>query len=202
VEGPGLLLVLSGPSGAGKGTLCRALIKDIPQLSFSISATTRAPRCGEIDGKDYYFISHQSFQEMLAGDELLEWAEVYGNYYGTPKKAVLEALALGKDIILEIDIQGALKIKSIYPQAVFVFIIPPSLQELEKRITDRGKDSEEAIRHRLSCAEDELHYVSEYDYVVVNDQLPRALEKLQAIIIAEKCRPQRRPYVFAKDSTV
>ncbi|MGI6553266.1 MAG: guanylate kinase [Clostridia bacterium] len=202
MEGTGLLLVLSGPSGAGKGTLCRALMKEMPQLSYSISATTRPPRPGETHGKDYYFVSRQSFQEMLAAGEFLEWAEVYNNYYGTPKKAVLEALSAGKDLILEIDIQGALQVKSIYPQAVFIFILPPSFQELEKRIIHRGKDSEEAIRHRLSCVEDELHYIREYDYVVVNDQIPLALEKLKAIIIAEKCRPHRQPYVCAKNSTV
>jgi len=194
VQAPGLLIVLSGPSGAGKGTLCKALREQMPELKYSISATTRAPRAGEVEGVNYYYITKEKFDEMLAQGEFLEWAKVYDNYYGTPKKQVMESLERGEDIILEIDIQGAMQIKKHYPKGVFIFILPPSIRELEKRITNRGTDSEEVIKKRLSCVQEELAYVSEYDYVVINDEVQTAVEKLKAIIIAEKCRPQRKPF--------
>jgi len=192
VETPGLLIVISGPSGAGKGTLCKMLREAMPELEYSVSVTTRAPRIGEVEGVNYYYVDKATFERMIENDELLEWAKVYDNYYGTPKKKVLEHIKQGKDIILEIDIQGAMNIKKQYPQGVFIFIVPPSIKELEERITKRGTDSAETIRKRLSCASEELSYVSEYDYVIVNDTLENAIEKLKAVIIAEKCRPQRK----------
>lgn len=187
----GLLIVLSGPSGAGKGTLCQELRKEMPHLHYSVSVTTRPPRPGEVEGVNYHYITKEKFEQMLANNEFLEWAKVYDNYYGTPKKKVMEVLERGEDIILEIDIQGAMQIKKQFPEGVFIFIVPPSLQELEKRIIKRGTDSAEVIKKRLSCVLDELSYVSEYDYIVVNDEVPKAVEKLKAIIVAEKCRPQR-----------
>lgn len=187
----GLLVVVSGPSGTGKGTLCKELRRQVPELQYSISVTTRPPRPGEKDGVNYYYLSKEKFEEMLANDEFLEWAKVYDNYYGTPKKKVMEVLEKGEDILLEIDIQGALQIMKQFPQGVFIYIVPPSIEELERRIVNRGTDSAEVIKKRLSCVEEELSYMSEYDYIVVNDEVEKAVEKLKAIIVAEKCRPER-----------
>ncbi|WP_088555018.1 guanylate kinase [Calderihabitans maritimus] len=187
----GLLIVISGPSGAGKGTLCSALQRKMPNLRYSISATTRPPRKGEIDGVNYYFFSKEEFLKKVEAGEFLEWAEVYGNYYGTLKSEVGKLLKQGADVLLEIDIQGAMQIKKKFPQAVFIFIVPPSLEELRKRIIKRGTDSPEVIEKRLRCAADELSFIDEYDYVVVNDELEKALDKLVAIITAEKCRSRR-----------
>ncbi|NPV27711.1 MAG: guanylate kinase [Firmicutes bacterium] len=188
----GILLVLSGPSGAGKGTLCKALLQKCPELTYSISVTTRSPRPGENHGVNYFFLSTAEFQDMAERGELLEWAQVYDHYYGTPRKFVEETLASGRDIILEIDIQGARQIKEKFPAGVFVFVMPPSLEELAVRIVKRGADSEEEIRKRLSCASDELSHVTDYDYVVLNDEVTRAVEKLKAILIAERCRVSRQ----------
>ncbi len=193
---PGLLIVISGPSGAGKGTLCNLIKKEFPNIYYSISVTTRKPRQGEKDGVDYFFMSKEEFIELKDANGLLEWAEVYGNYYGTPKKKVEENIEAGKDVILEIDIQGALKVKKQFPEGVFIFIVPPSISELKRRIEARGKDSPEDISKRLSCAHDELSYVSEYDYVIVNDKLETAVAKLKSIINAEKCKPHRRKISF------
>lgn len=192
----GLLIVVSGPSGAGKGTICKQLLKDAKQVNYSISATTRLPRKGEQDGKDYLFLTREEFLEMRDDSAFLEWAEVYGNFYGTPQKNVEEQLSKGTDVILEIDIQGALQIKKKFPEAIFIFIVPPSLEELETRINRRGTDSREVIRKRLHSASKELEYVSEYDYVVINDILDMAVERVKAIITAEKCRPHRKQIIF------
>lgn len=186
-----MLIVISGPSGAGKGTLCNLIKKEFPDIYYSISVTTRKPRQGEKDKVDYFFISKEDFLKLKEEKGLLEWAEVYGNYYGTPRKMVEDNIANGKDVILEIDIQGALQVKKQFSEGVFIFIVPPSINELKRRIEIRGKDSPEDISKRLSCAHDELSYVSEYDYVVVNDKLENAVVKLKSIIIAEKCRPHR-----------
>lgn len=190
--GRGILLILSGPSGAGKGTLCHALLPKCPELTYSVSATTREPRLGEINGQNYFFLSTEEFNQLAERGELLEWAQVYDNYYGTPRKFVEETLAGGQDIILEIDIQGARQIKEKFPQGVFVFVIPPSLEELASRIIKRGTDSEQEIRKRLSSASNELTHISDYDYVVVNDEVDRAVYKLMAILTAEKCRVSRQ----------
>lgn len=187
----GILIVLSGPSGAGKGTICQELLRSYPELNYSISATTRAARAGEQHGVNYWFISRVEFQNMIENDQLLEWAEVYGNFYGTPCHHITELLENGKDVVLEIDTQGAAQIKKKFPQGVCIYIAPPSLDELAKRIHKRGTDSLENIKTRLNSANDELTYVHNYDYVVVNDQVQTATKKIGAILTAEKCKVVR-----------
>lgn len=196
IHNQGLLIVLSGPSGAGKGTICKQLLAKHTNLMYSVSVTTRPPRPGEVDGQDYYFADEQQFQTMIEKEELLEYAEFCGNHYGTPRKVVEQAINEGKNVILEIEIQGALQIKKRFPQGVFVFILPPSLDELAARIKKRGTETSDSIQRRLAQAEHELEYVSEYDYVVVNDRVEVAVEKLEAIIIAEKCKEKRRLVEF------
>lgn len=187
----GLLLVVSGPSGAGKGTICKELRAQVPEIQYSVSATTRSPRSGEIDGQHYFFVSKEQFEDMIANNGLLEWAKVYSNYYGTPIDAVRESIDRGQDIILEIDIQGALQIKEKFPQGIFIFVAPPSLSELRRRIVTRGTDAPEKIEERMNCTQEELTHIPEYDYIVVNDELEQAVAKVKAIIVAEKCKPSR-----------
>lgn len=184
----GILVVLSGPSGTGKGTVCKELLRYCPQLYYSISATTRQPRLGEVDGVNYYFVAHEQFRKMAEQDQLLEWAEVYGNCYGTPRKYVEEQLRQGKDVVLEIDIQGALQVKEKFSRGVFVFLLPPSVDELASRIWKRGTDAPDVIKRRLSAVSEEFQQISNYEYVVVNDSVEQAVEKIKAIIAAEKCR--------------
>lgn len=192
----GLLIVLSGPSGAGKGTICKALMEKEKNLKLSISATTRQPRSGEMEGKNYFFKSEEEFIKMIEEDDFLEWAKVYDHYYGTPKDFVLKNLEEGNDVVLEIDIQGALKIKERFPEGVFVFILPPSMEELKNRIKKRGTETEEEIIKRFKSAYEELNYVSKYNYVVINDDVNEAVEKIRAIIIAEKCRVDRNKDLY------
>ncbi|HHY79620.1 MAG TPA: guanylate kinase [Thermoanaerobacter sp.] len=192
----GLLIVLSGPSGAGKGTICKALMEKEKNLKLSISATTRQPRSGEIEGKNYFFKSEEEFEKMIENDSFLEWAKVYDHYYGTPKDFVLKNLEEGNDVVLEIDIQGALKIKEKFPEGVFIFILPPSMEELKNRIKKRGTETEEEIIKRFKSAYEELNYVSRYNYVVINDSVEEAVEKIRAIIIAEKCRVDRNKDLY------
>lgn len=187
----GILIVLSGPSGAGKGTICQELLRSYPELNYSISATTRAARAGEQNGVNYWFVSRAEFQGMIENDQLLEWAEVYGNFYGTPCQHITELLNSGKDVVLEIDAQGATQIKKKFPMGVCIYIAPPSLDELAKRIYKRGTDSLENIKTRLNSASDELTYVHHYNYVIVNDEVKRATNKVAAIISAEKCQVTR-----------
>jgi guanylate kinase len=194
----GLLVVISGPSGAGKGTICSRLKEEFKDLKVSVSATTRKPREGEQEGTSYFFINEEDFIKRINNDEFLEYAKVYGNYYGTPKCEVFRQLEEGNDIILEIDIQGALQVKKNYPKGVFIFILPPSLSELNKRIENRGTDSKEVIIKRMQCAYDELNYAFEYDYVVVNDEVETAVEKIKHIIFAEKNRAVRKKAVINK----
>ena len=183
----GKLFVISGPSGAGKGTICGALMKDADpdELCLSVSVTTRAPRNGEQDGVHYYFISEDEFENLREHDGLLEFAEVYGHHYGTPKQKVIDKLNQGADVILEIEMQGALKVRKTYPDGVFIFILPPSMAELRKRITGRGTETKEAIDYRLSQALSEIAYIDKYDYAVVNGRLDEAVERVRAIIKAE-----------------
>ena len=187
----GNLIILSGPSGVGKSTVCRALLAQSNNLVLSISATTRQPRPGELAGREYFFFSPEKFSEALKQNAFLEWAEVFGNYYGTPRAYVEKVLAQGQDCLLEIDVQGALQVKAQWPEGIFVFLVPPSQEELKKRITLRATENEVERQKRLNQAQIELSYLSEYDYLVVNDDLAAAVKKLQAIIIAERCRLSR-----------
>ena len=191
----GVLLVVSGPSGAGKGTICQILREQLPDLGYSISVTTRQPRVGEVDGKSYFFKTVPEVQEMIAKGELLEYAEVYGNYYGTPRKYVMDLLQSGHDVLLEIDIQGALQIKEHFPEGVFVFIVPPSLDELSARIYKRGTDSEEVIKRRMASAASELTYAAKYDYIIVNDIATKAANKVLTIMEAERYRVARTYFI-------
>lgn len=184
----GILFVISGPSGVGKGTIREALLKRMHDIKVSVSATTRLPREGEIDGKDYFFLSHDEFKKMIDEDKFLEWANVYQNFYGTPRDFVLKNLEQGQDVLLEIDIQGALQVKNKMPEGVFIFIYPPNIEALAERLCARGKDSRESIERRLAACEEELKHVKYYDYVVVNDDLQMAVNKTEAIIIAERCK--------------
>lgn len=180
----GKLFVISGPSGAGKGTICKKII-DETDVKLSVSMTTRAPRPGEVDGINYFFTDKEAFMKEIWEDGFIEYAEVYGNYYGTPKAEVFEMLDKGIDIILEIDIQGALKVKETMERGVFIFILPPSMHELRKRITGRGSETEEVINMRLSQTLNELSYIDRYDYCVVNGELDEAVNRVKAIITAE-----------------
>lgn len=187
----GSLVVISGPSGAGKGTIVKSLLDEFVSVHYSVSATTRAPREGEVNGVNYWFVTRDEFLRMKENNELLEWAEVYGNFYGTPRRRVMEAINQGHDIILEIDPQGAMQIKKAFPSGVFVYIVPPSPRELSRRIHFRGTETPEAMQKRLSSVAKELGYVHEYDYLVINDELKEATADVAAIIRAEKWRVKR-----------
>ena len=184
----GLLILISGPSGTGKGTVCDLLRKNHPEISYSISATTRQPRPGEQDGVNYYFYDKEKFRQMIATGELLEWAEVYGNYYGTPKQKVLDRLNAGEDILLEIDTQGALNVMKAMPEGLFIFLLPPSLEELANRLKGRGTETEESLQRRLGAAVDEIKIAHNYRYVVVNDKVEAAEKAIAGIIEAEHHR--------------
>ena len=192
----GILFVLSGPSGAGKGTICQELLRQIPNLQYSVSATTRKPRLGETNGINYWFKEKDEFEEMIKNDLLLEYAEVYGNYYGTPKEQVLKVLKSGKNVVLEIDPQGAMHVKAKFPEGVFIYILPPSLDELAARITKRGTDSKDSIKKRLAAATEEIQYALKYDYVVVNDKVETAVDSIATIISAEKFNSKRRKKII------
>lgn len=190
----GVLLVISGPSGAGKGTICAAIREMYQDLEYSTSMTTRSPRNGEKEGISYFFRTKEEFEKLIAEDAFLEYACVYENYYGTPKKYVLDKIAEGASVLLEIDIQGAMQVKERYPKGVFVYIVPPSLEILSRRIHDRGTDSEEVIQKRLAQITNELSLAHRYDYIVVNDVLEDAVKKVSAIIEAEKCKLSRNEH--------
>ena len=191
----GLLVVVSGPSGAGKGTICQALLEKTT-LAYSVSATTRKPRAGEVDGESYYFLSVEAFEKMIEKDELLEWAKVYDNYYGTPLKKVEEKLTAGEDILLEIDTQGAMKVREKFPEGVYIFILPPSLTELERRIRGRDTETEEVLQKRLAAAIDEIEAGKCYKYVVTNDEVDGAVESVCAILAAERRLVARNGELF------
>lgn len=194
MKSKGLLVVLSGPSGVGKGTVRKALFAtdhDKKQFFYSVSATTRQARPGERDGKDYFFVSKDKFEQMIADEELLEYAEYVGNYYGTPLAYSDEMTNNGKDVFLEIEVQGALQVKRRMPDGVFIFLAPPNLRELESRIVNRGTDSPEVIAERMETARRELQLMTQYDYVVENDAVYKAVERIQTIIKAEHLKVDR-----------
>ena len=184
----GLLLVLSAPSGAGKGTIIKRLMDDDRSLKLSVSATTRSPRPGEVDGEDYFFLSREEFDGLVKNGEMLEHAEYVGNCYGTPKGPVESWLNDGLDVILEIDVQGGAQVKKIMPECVSIFILPPSMRELENRLRGRSTEKDEAVEARLEAARKEVHCAEDYDYVVVNDTVEQAVEEIKTIIAAEKHR--------------
>ena len=185
----GLLIVLSGPSGVGKGTVRAAIFsKEEQKFVYSISATTRLPRTGETDGVDYFFKTREEFEQMIQNKQLLEYAEDVGNYYGTPLEYVENTLATGKDVFLEIDVQGAIQVRELMPDGVFIFLTPPDLNELESRIVNRGTDSDEVIAKRMKTAREELELMKYYDYSVVNDTVDNAVQKIEAIIQTEHLR--------------
>ena len=192
----GLLLVLSGPSGAGKGTICQMLREKLPDIGYSVSVTTRAPREGEVDGVSYFFKACASVKALIFAGRLLEASKVYCTVSVQPRRSVICLLYQGKDVILEIDIQGALQIKKRFPDGVFVFIVPPSLDELSSRIYKRGTDSEEVIKKRLASATGELAYASEYDYIIVNDIAERATQKVLTVMEAERYRAARTYFII------
>ena len=180
----GKLFVVSGPSGVGKGTIVKRIL-EVTGMQLSVSMTTRAPRDGEVDGESYFFVSHEEFQRVVDEDGFLEYAEVYGNRYGTPRKQTEERLNAGIDVMLDIDIQGALNVKRLCPDGVFIFILPPSIEELRNRIVHRGSETEESIKLRVGSAIDELKHAREYDYCVVNEDLEEAIETVKSIWRAE-----------------
>jgi guanylate kinase len=193
IERRGLMLVLSSPSGAGKTTISRSLLEEDDDLSMSVSATTRAPRPGEVEGKDYYFMQPVDFNLLINRDELLEHAKVFDHYYGTPKKAVEEALKAGKDILFDIDWQGTQQLaQKAGDDLVSIFILPPSTQALEQRLKTRAQDSDEVVAKRMSKASEEISHWAEYDYVVVNDDIERCRSEVKAILKAERVRRNRR----------
>lgn len=188
----GLLIVLSGPSGVGKGTVRKELFnQENTNLQYSISMTTRKPREGEVDGIDYFFRTKEDFEELIRNNQLLEWAEFVGNYYGTPIEYVEQTLEQGKDVFLEIEVQGALQVKKAFPEGVFIFLAPPSLSELKNRIVGRGTETEEVIQNRLTVAKEEIEMMDAYDYVVENDEVELACERINAIVKGEHCRRER-----------
>ncbi|MGB8149219.1 MAG: guanylate kinase [Azonexus sp.] len=182
----GKLYVVAAPSGAGKTTLVRLLLESEPGVHLSISYTTRGPRPGEADGREYHFVDVATFRAMMARGDFLEWAEVHGNFYGTSKVWIADHLAAGHDVLLEIDWQGAQQVRAVFPQAIGIFILPPSMEELTRRLTGRGTDSTEVVERRLAAAQAEMRHVGEFDYVIINDGLEQALDDLRAVVRASR----------------
>lgn len=197
----GLLLVVSGPSGVGKGTICKEYLGKYDDCALSVSATTRAPRDGEVDGVSYFFLSHEEFRKKIDEGGFLEHAVFCDNYYGTPKDAVMQKLEEGKNVILEIEVQGALQIRSHYPEAVFIFVIPPSMDELEARLRGRGTETDDVISKRLERAKAEFKYIDKYNYTLTNDTVDNAVCVLHSIIEAEKC-VMARNYNYLKEEFI
>lgn len=191
VNGNGLLIVVSGPSGAGKDTVCNNLVKDSDNIWISISMTTRSPRNGETEGKEYFFVTKEEFEDRIKKDEFLEYAIYNNNYYGTPKDKIEEYLNSGIDVILVIDIQGALSIQKLIPSALFIFIMPPDMKTLKKRLIGRKTETKEKVIERFTTAYNEINNVKKYNYVVVNDEVDKTVNKVKSIIQAEKCRVDR-----------
>ena len=192
----GLLIVISGASGTGKGTVCKELLARERGVAFSVSATSRAPREGEQDGREYYFRTRAEFEAMIAEGAFLEYADVYGNYYGTPLAPIEARRSAGEDVLLEIDTQGALNVMERCPDGTFIFLLPPSLEELRRRITGRGTESEESLARRLAAARDEIRLGRRYRYAVLNDTVEDATARIQTILAAERLRADMNPTQF------
>ena len=189
---PGILFVVSSPSGGGKGTLIQLVLNQVQNVSYSISYTTRAPRAGELNGREYFFVDTETFQQMIGRDEFLEWAQVHGKLYGTARDQVARELNEGRDIILEVDVQGAASVRALIPEAVTIFILPPSPVLLRERLTARGTDTDEELELRLRNAPEELKDHASFDYVIINDDAQRAAAQLAAVIEAERVRLSRQ----------
>jgi guanylate kinase len=202
MEMSGTLYVIAAPSGAGKSTLVRLLLEREPSIALSISCTTRAPRPGEQDGREYHFVAVDDFLQRISREEFLEWAEVHGNFYGTSQKWIAEQLSAGRDVLLEIDWQGAQQVRKLFPDMVSIFVLPPSMDELQRRLVGRGTDSHEVIERRLAAAQAEMRHVGEFDYVIINDLLDQALDDLRAVVRASrlgfKAQRSRHAALFAK----
>lgn len=196
--GKGKTFIISGPSGVGKGTIVKALMQERKDVVLSVSATTREPRSGEVDGVHYHFIDVERFRALIEEDAFLEYAEYVGNFYGTPKKFVDEAMENGKDVILEIDVQGAMKVKEACPDAVLVFIAPPSLSILKERLVGRGTETQESIDVRTATARNELKLLPKYDYMVINDVVDEAVAEMESILTSELLRTERNTNLIAK----
>ena len=195
---PGNVFIVAAPSGAGKSSLINALLKQEPDIQLSISCTTRAPRPGEVDGEHYRFVSVDDFQSLRTNDQLLEWAEVHGNFYGTPVQPIHEALDTGRDVLLEIDWQGARQVRRFFPEAIGVFILPPSIEALESRLHQRGQDSAQVISRRLLAAGSEMSHISEFQYVIINQEFNFALAELAAVVKASRLSLPKQAHKHAE----
>ncbi len=192
----GILFVVSSPSGGGKGTLIQRVLNSVPNVSYSVSYTTRKPRPGEVNGREYFFVSTEEFEQMIARDEFLEWAHVHGKLYGTSRSQVANEIDAGRDIVLEVDVQGAASVRQLIPESASIFILPPSFEILRQRLIARGTDSEEELQLRLRNAPEELKDYSTFDYLIINDDIEKAAAKLAAVVAAERVRLTRQqPYI-------